>query len=131
MIHFLQSKIKNWWYNKTTCFQLLALVSLNCLVLKFEVFGLAFQVSIKTPFNFERGFFLWNGYQQPRFSNKGIEQSVEFFNDFATMLNVDWTMHNDHCGLVLEAGVLGVKYRYNLYDLRHWDFTEKQFQNGI
>jgi hypothetical protein len=56
-------------------------------------------------------------------SHKYIE--LEVYRDSSLLsINFSWTIRQSHAGLDIELGLLGYCVHFNLYDNRHWNYTE-------
>lgn len=50
---------------------------------------------------------------------------LEVYRDSSLIsVNCNWTIRQSHAGLDIEIGLLGVCVHFNLYDTRHWNYTE-------
>ena len=66
---------------------------------------------------------LWNRSWDTPFKHKFIE--LEVYRDSSIVsFNFSWTIRQSHAGLDIELGVLGFCVHFNLYDNRHWNYTE-------
>jgi hypothetical protein len=41
--------------------------------------------------------------------------------------SLELTMRRDHAGLRLEIGLLGYDIEFQIYDVRHWDYSLKEY----
>ncbi len=41
--------------------------------------------------------------------------------------SLELTMCRDHSGLRLEIGLLGYDVEFQIFDVRHWDYTQKEY----
>jgi hypothetical protein len=41
--------------------------------------------------------------------------------------SLEFTMRGDHAGLRLEIGLLGYDVEFQIYDVRHWDYAQKEY----
>lgn len=42
-------------------------------------------------------------------------------------VSVELTTRRDHAGLRLEVGLLGYDVEFQIYDVRHWDYEQKDY----
>ncbi len=50
---------------------------------------------------------------------------LEVYRDSSLLsINFSWTIRQSHAGLDIELGLLGYCVHFNLYDNRHWNYTE-------
>lgn len=42
-------------------------------------------------------------------------------------LSLEFTMRRDHAGLRLEVGFLGYDVEFQIYDVRHWNYAQKEY----
>ena len=42
-------------------------------------------------------------------------------------LSLELTMRRDHAGLRLEVGLLGYDVEFQIYDVRHWNYAQKEY----
>jgi hypothetical protein len=42
-------------------------------------------------------------------------------------LGLELSMRRDHAGLRLEIGLLGYDVEFQIYDVRHWDYRQKEY----
>jgi len=43
-------------------------------------------------------------------------------------LAMAFTTQRDHAGLKIEFGLLGFELHFQIYDIRHWNYTEKNWE---
>jgi hypothetical protein len=50
---------------------------------------------------------------------------LEFYRDSSLLaFNFNWTIRQSHAGLDVELGLFGYCIHFNIYDNRHWNYTE-------
>jgi hypothetical protein len=87
---------------------------------------ISFNFNIRNPWSntFKN---LWcRAYNTP-FKNKFIELEVTQDCNLISLM-FSYTVHQDHAGLTLEAGLLGYCLHFICYDNRHWDHGRGEWE---
>lgn len=82
---------------------------------------ISFSVNISNPYS-QKFKNLWNKMWGIN-PHKYIE--LEFYKDSSLIsFMFNWTIRQSHAGLDLDLGLLGYCVHFNIYDNRHWNYTE-------
>ncbi len=82
---------------------------------------ISFSFNIRNPYS-QQSKNLWSKMWYV-YTNKYAE--LEVYKDSSLLsFNFSWTIRQSHAGLDIEFGLLGYCVHFNLYDNRHWNYTE-------
>lgn len=60
--------------------------------------------------------------------NKSVELQFMKTNDIISFI-FNFTIRQDHAGLNTNLALLGYNVKLSFYDVRHWDYEKKEWQN--
>jgi hypothetical protein len=80
------------------------------------------DIRIMNPWAKDRfkGLFNWH---KALSKNKSAECVISYHKRTLLIIAIDITMRQDHSGIMVELGLLGLTFSVTLYDTRHWDHT--------
>ena len=120
-------KIKDWWYDNETLFNINFEVSLLNIV--FSVNLLFVKFNVKT--NFPHFFDYWTSIYDKTINltkNKSFEMQIMFQNNLETGIKICKYIHRDHAQFNFEIKFLGFSMVFTIYDHRHWDKEENNYK---
>lgn len=87
---------------------------------------LTLNLGIRLPINiqFEN---VWNKTFYTPFKNKMVELEIYKDNVLASVF-FDFSIGQSHAGVSIDVGLLGYNFRFNFYDIRHWNYTEDRWE---
>lgn len=88
---------------------------------------ISLHININNPWNKGKFKNLWNK-SWLLFKNTGAELEVIYHDYDIAAINFALTFRQDHAGIVFSVGLLYYNIHFTLYDTRHWDIANNQWQ---
>jgi hypothetical protein len=72
---------------------------------------------------------LWSRAYPTPFKHKFLELQI-YRDSTIAVIDINWTVKQDHAGLKCDVGLLGFCFDINFYDCRHWNDDKNQWEGS-
>jgi hypothetical protein len=127
-IKAVNRSIEDWWYdnNNILCFKFE--ISLLRFIFSIKIITIEFNFQIILPYFFNYFANIFCKYKVLS-KNKTGEIQLIFMNNLITGINFCKDIHCDHAKICLEISILGLTMIFEIYDIRHWDYENNNWEN--
>jgi hypothetical protein len=123
----IKENIIGWWYTNDTIFNFSVEISFFHFLFLIKIFTFELKIELTLPyfFNYYKNiFFKYIGITK----NKTGEIELLFTNNLVMGILFYKNTHCDHASMHLEISLLGLAVIFTIYDNRHWDYENNEYE---